>query len=131
MVSVSSRAYRALRSLESFKMYDSPDDAPKEDLPNIDDLVGVYKNPSENKDEILVVAEKGIFLKSGSGWIEILFSDIAEVGSPKDKNNAEILTLKMKDGVTRLLPVRGGNERFRDVYSFHRFMIGVLSDQQK
>jgi hypothetical protein len=132
-VSVASRAHRALREIPRFKFAAALglDEDPLYGLKaELGELIGVYENPQGTEPKRIVVAEQAIGCL-GSGpprWI--LFDDIETTEGPREKLIDNIVIVVLKSGIRTELRIAGGDDRFKDVFGFVRFLDRVVEDRR-
>ena len=97
------------------------------------DVLGVYDNDLQGGDLILV-NEKGITIFKNGSLDETLYSDILETKAPP-KNAPTGVTVTLKNGSVKFVPIANGRGQLRDVYEFTRFLMraaeGVGSRQER
>ena len=134
-MTVRSRAYRTLRSLNHYEDLAEKEPLSKIALGEIDleeneKLIGVYRNPGSS-DTNIAVTELGLRAKEADGWSFIRFDDIEEATAhPPDKHEADSILLLLRSGEEVAVPVKGKNGRFRDVFEFLRFLDRVKEDRK-
>ena len=126
--SVVSRAHRTLRRLKQYRDYV---DKEKEDFPDYvhrisfepdEMLVGIYENSPGQPEESIVVTNIGLYTFTNSQWVKIKYQQIERIDLPiGDKRQAEDLLIYWNETKTQLA-VRGGEDGFRDVFEFLRFL---------
>lgn len=116
------KAKKMLGPMLSYSSFDSsalPDNLASF-LSTNEKAIGVYKNSDSS---YILITIKGMHIIDGLDDQFVAFRDIREATIPcKIKTEANILELKLRNGVTRFLPVRNGKGRFRDIYEFYRFV---------
>lgn len=95
--------------------------APSFSLENEERVLGVYTDPG-SPHEPVIVTDLGLHFPVEQGWDFVRYRAIASVAIPDDKAAAEHLTVRMKDGTIKKVPVRGGDGKFRDAFIFMHFL---------
>jgi len=134
-ISVYSRAHRALRDTPRFEFAD--DKAPnfvgyrqRVESKALGEVIGWYKNPEPVQPEAILVAERGL-LSIGRGIDQCInFSDIRSVAGPGADTNSSNISIVLKSGIAVLLPIAGRDGKYRDVFSFIRFLNRVTEDAE-
>ncbi len=90
--------------------------------------IGVYENDDGGSQGNIFVTNRGLLIRSNESDKHVLFSDIADVRSPSDKQDDYTIQLVLSNGVEIPLEIRGTRGRFRDVFEFTRFLDRVVSD---
>lgn len=85
------------------------------------DTLGVYVNDSQ-EDSFVYVSEKGITVIKNDLLDEILYSDISKIKAPP-KDAPTGVTVTLKNGSVKFVPVANGRGQLRDVYEFTRFLM--------
>jgi hypothetical protein len=135
-ISAFSRAHRAFRHTPRFHFVRSePEIADRyRALISVDtalgDVIGVYINPDSVQPEAIFVSERGLLATRSGSVQKIEFSQIESTRSPSaaDDDNA-VIALVLRSGIVVNLRVAGTEGRFRDVFSFVRFLDRVLEDR--
>jgi hypothetical protein len=130
-MNVQSRAHRILKQLSAYEDWTdaTPDVAFR--LHDEENLIGVYHNSSKKSEEnILITDRRLIFRDVHLSFDEITSCDIPGTGS-QEKQNADRVTVTLGKGRTVDLPITGGTERFRDAFSFLRFLDRVVADRKQ
>jgi hypothetical protein len=134
IVSVASRAKRILSPITSFRANSGDSLLPtyvQTKLCKDETLVGVYFNHSSSSVESVAVTEKGICFEDKGNWVKVDYSEINSIVLPSpvglERSDALIGILK-NDGIKISIPIRGGQDRFFDLYEFGRFLMRVSDD---
>jgi DNA helicase HerA-like ATPase len=134
-ISALSRARRAFRDTPRFHFVrDEPELADEyqywvHSAPELGGLIGAYKNPNSVQPDTILIAEHGLVaVKSGIAQ-RIEFSEIESIRSPGAQDDNSDISLVLRSGIVVGLPVAGRDGRFRDVFSFVRFLARVLEDR--
>jgi hypothetical protein len=134
-ISVFSRAHRAFRDTPRFHFVRSePEIADRyRALVSADtglgDAIGMYMNPDPVQPEVIFVAERGLLaIRSGSVQ-KIEFSEIESTRSLSAVDDNTDISLVLRSGIVVNLRVAGTDGRFRDVFSFVRFLDRALEDR--
>lgn len=136
-VSTFSRAHRAFRDTPRFRFARTNPEALRwvEELIDFDrsmgDTIGVYNNPQPVQPAAIIVAAGGlIVLENNSRW-SVAFADIESIHSPSAADDNPDIVLALRSGAKEVLRVAGSVGRFRDVFSFVRFLDRVLEDEKR
>ncbi len=134
-ISTFSRAHRAFRDTPRFHFVrNEPEIADQYKASigidaSLGDAIGVYINPDSVQPEAIFVAERGLLaIRSGSVQ-KIEFSEIESTRSPSAADYNTDISLVLRSGNAVSLRVAGTDGRFRDVFSFVRFLDRVLEDR--
>lgn len=92
-----------------------------------DTLIGVYENVNTKDSQYIVIGLLGLYILFERQWRFIKYSDIKSLEVPGQKTAATGLLLTLLSGEEVWLSIDGGNERFRDVFEFLRFLNRVSS----
>ena len=132
-ITVASRARRALRDMAQFRFCASaspirgPD---SEVLAYHGDLIGIYVNPPGVEPAFVVVTSQGMGCIGSKRQRWIMFDDVEGSHGPREKLVDDCITIVLKSGSHMKVRIAGGDGRFRDVYSFVRFIDRVVSDRK-
>ena len=85
------------------------------------DMLGVYVNDLQ-KGDLICINEKGIAVAKNGLLDEILYSDILKIKAPP-KDAPTGVTVTLRDGSVKFVPVANGRDQLRDVYEFTRFLM--------
>lgn len=85
------------------------------------DTLGVYINNLQDGD-FVVVSEKGIAVFKNGSLDETLYSDILKIKAPP-KDAPTGVTVTLRNGSVKLIPIANGRGQLRDVYEFARFLM--------
>ena len=85
------------------------------------DTLEIYVNDLQDGNLVLV-NESGIAVFKGGSLDETLYSDILKIKTPP-KDASTGVTVTLKDGSVKFVPVANGRGQFRDVYEFTRFLM--------
>lgn len=116
------RVYRVLRRLERFTEdsgHGLAATAPKETI------LGEYENPEECSQRWLVVTtDSSVYALSWDGSVLFClpYECIRSLSVEGEKRAASIIVVGLASGSFLRLEVCGGDERFRDIWQFHRFL---------
>lgn len=136
-ITVFSRAHRALRDAPRFQFTSKDSDIPepyREQMrvnEPLGDLVGLYRNPDAEQPEAILVTEEGLLaMRPGaSQWVR--FSELESILSPSADSESNDISLRLRSGIVVGLRIAGRDGRFRDVFSFVRFLDRVLEDRKQ
>jgi hypothetical protein len=123
-MNVRSRVHRTLEHLSNYREI-ALDDAKLLDgipLEEGEECYGFYENPPDPDSEIIAVTNLGLHLKNKGVWLFWAYAEMESVGPAPRKEDAEALAIKLRRGGNVLIPVRGRQGRFRDVFEFIRFL---------
>lgn len=126
------RAYRILNSLSSYddlaSSQSSPDWIAEIDLEPEEEVLGVYRN-TPSQDQAVIVTTRALHIGVGTKWHHVSYHEIeASATNSKEKGEADHLIVRTRSGVVIKVPVKGGSDRFQDVYEFQRYLDRVTSD---
>lgn len=95
------------------------------------EIVGVYINPPAEVPNAIVVTENGLLVvRSGARqWIK--FSELRSIQASGAENGDPEILLTLKSGIVVGIRVAGADDRFRDVFSFVRFLDRVIEDRER
>jgi hypothetical protein len=134
-ISVFSRAHRAFRDTPRFHFVGVEPEVAAQYRSlgkvgtSLGDAIGVYRNPDAVQPESIFVAERGLLvIRSGTAQ-KVEFSDIASIHSPSAADDSADISLVLRSRIAVNLRVAGREGRFRDVFSFVRFLDRVLEDR--
>ena len=85
------------------------------------DTLGVYVNDLQVGD-LVFVNEGGIVVSKNGSLDKILYSEILEIKAPP-KNAPTGVTVTLKNGSVKFVPITNGRGQLRDVYEFTRFLM--------
>ena len=132
-ISVYSRAHRALRDVPRFQFVSDdrcevPGHIQEVQSRALGEVIGCYKNPEPIQPEAILVAEHGL-LSLGPGIDQYInFSDIKSVAGPGADTDSSDISVVLKSGIAVRLRVAGRDGKYRDVFSFVRFLSRVTED---
>ena len=129
-ITVRSRAHRTLRKLSNFSMDGANLDpiVGQFALRPEEELIGAYQNPQPTL-RWVVVTSLGLHSIEAGGSRYVPFNSIAQVDASDKADVAGDLVLSLASGERIVIPIRGGDGRFKDVFEFKRFLARVLEDQ--
>jgi hypothetical protein len=132
-ITVASRARRALRALARFRFDADATSAPQFaqiGAHNYGSVIGVYENPPGVDPALVVITESalGCIGSEQARWIK--FDDIATTQGPKEKLTDDTITVVLKSGIETTVRIAGGDDRFKDIFSFVRFIDRVVEDRR-
>lgn len=127
-VYVRSKVHRILRAIPSFSSCERWNDAAHlaqlgSPLRPDESLLGYYQDQPGRIDETILFTDQGLYVRETESWAAARYTDILStdwLGS--QKTEAAGIELRLASGETLTLPVRGGNDRFRDAFEVLRFM---------
>lgn len=133
---VKSRSHRTLSPLQGFRSLKTLPDKLRGRLESItfeqdEAPIGVYENNLGDLDELIVITTHGLWIYEAGDWIPYAFKNIKAVTVPfgTHKRDADSLLLTLSDGRQITLPIKGGNDRFRDAWEFSHFLSRVIKLQ--
>ena len=94
------------------------------------DVVGAYENPPGVDPALVVVTDWALGSIGANEHRWILFDDIATTHGPAEKLVDDVITIVLKSGARAQMRIAGGDDRFKDVYSFVRFIDRVVEDRK-
>ena len=127
-VDVRSKVHRVLRALPSFRACERWADAAhlaslRVPLRSEESLLGYYENQPGSVEEVILVTDQGLYVRDAQAWSSTRYEDIAGakwLGARK--TDATGIELLLESGETLTVPVRGGDDRFRDAFEVLRFI---------
>jgi hypothetical protein len=133
MIEINSRVHRILKPLAAFREFHKDSDWPSalEPRPVLDEAeraLGVYSDDLPTFSNAIIITTRGLYVRSGRTWMQILYSEIKQTISPPSKAPTGLEIVK-RDGVKIWLPVSGAQEgRFYDAFEILRFVSRVTND---
>jgi hypothetical protein len=94
------------------------------------DVIRVYKNPNPVQPEAILIAERGLLAIRPNTRQRIAFSELESIRGPSAVEDSSDISLKLRSGIIVSLRVAGKDSKFRDVFSFVRFLDRVLEDRR-
>ena len=93
--------------------------------------IGVYENPNGVDPTHVVITDQalGCLGTDQERWIR--FDEIDSTHGPHNKDVHDAIAVVMKSGARTQLRIAGGVGRFKDVFSFVRFLDRVVEDQRE
>ena len=132
-ISVASRAHRTLRDNPRFR-FTSTDNSESFHRDEVGvaygEVIGVYENPPGIEPKRVVITERAIGCLGTSPARWISFDDIETTEGPKEKLIEDTITVVLKSGIRTELRIAGGDDRFKDVFGFVRFIDRVVEDRR-
>jgi hypothetical protein len=133
-IPVRSRAIRALRDVARFHF--APDEsgilaryrAALETSGSKGETIGIYVNPVGTDPEAIVVTDTELVTVSSGVPLSIPYAEIQSVHGPVEKQRDLDIRADLRSGKVVTLRIAGADDRFRDVYSFVRFLDRVIED---
>lgn len=130
IVSVASRAHRALRDLSRFKFASDVSIELAEVANGHGVLVGAYENPSDVEPKHIVVTDQALGCIGAAQILWIALDEIDSTRGPQEKGVGDAITINMKSGIRTQLRIAGRDGKFQDVLSFVRFLDRVIEDRK-
>jgi hypothetical protein len=133
IISVESRVHRTLRSLDRFKACSALDQLPQlTDIPSplsqSEQLIGAYENAPGQADQLLLFTNAAVHLWEKGAWRSLRYSEIANTEWVEEpKNEARTLVIRLKTDARVRLPILGGRELTRDLFTVMRFFDRVVA----
>jgi hypothetical protein len=135
-IPIRSRAIRALRDVARFHF--APDEsgilarysAALEASGSKGETVGIYVNPVGTDPEAIVVTDSELVMVSSGVATSVPYAEIQSVHGPAEKQRDLDIRASLRSGTVVTLRIAGADGRFRDVYSFVRFLDRVLEDMR-
>jgi len=129
-MNVATRAHRILAMMANYNKA-MPTDQWPEKLGDgrLGEAIGCYQNPGP-EGEVIGIFDEGMVWRDSGCWIELRFTDLAQVELPNGKES-EGLLLRLQDGRQLRLPVNGQRGRFFDSMEMLRFVDRVLEDLRR
>jgi hypothetical protein len=128
-----------LKKLVSFNVceYEGLPDAHKEGIAAFlnddeDCVLGVYKDESEINTPDVIFTEKSIIYFDDKKYNQWYYRDIVSINGDVEANkmDASELYLFLSNNQEVVLKITGGGERFRDIYTVHRFLLKAINTQK-
>ena len=127
------RAQKILGSMTNYREIPPAAEAAPDGLGRLapregDAYLGIYENIPGSLEDSIVVTSYGLLVNRAEGGTFIDYSDIESgrflppIESGADKLHAASLLLKLTNGQTVEIPVRGGRVKASDVFEFSRFL---------
>lgn len=127
------RAHRTLRKLAHFRE-PIPADLqrlliPEGLLKKDEIIIGVYENQIGKIEESIIITDQGFYILL-NGWEIIPYKEIDNVEPlmKTEKTSAQELLIHLKSGKEFMLPIKGGDDKFRDVWEVLHFFNHVVQD---
>lgn len=136
-VSVFSRAHRTLRDAPRFTFASKSPEVAAPYIENestaevLGEVVGVYINPPPEAPNAIVVTENGLLAVRSETKQWIKFSELRSIQAPGIDNGDSEILLTLKSGIVVSMRIAGTDGRFRDVFSFVRFLDRVIEDLER
>lgn len=134
---IKARAHRILRRLPHYLAIDEASSDEKTELEEFElqdgeAILGIYENIPHQLRERVVISTRGLYLFKDEAWQHITYASMSEVKptapDKEGKMNASMLAIKLKTGEEIEIPVKGGTDRTRDIWSFIQFLDRVIED---
>ncbi|MFO0988467.1 MAG: hypothetical protein U1F37_14030 [Alphaproteobacteria bacterium] len=124
---IEAAAERILGRLDGFQrqqVLPSSLNLPQTSLRQLGTPIGVYMNTAGSLEDALLITSKGIVWIRGDRAPQlVLFAHIEKCEiEGTSKTSASIIKIQFADGDIVLLPIRGGQGKFRDIFEFWRFL---------
>jgi len=135
-ISPAIRAKRILLRMTNFKdLLENalPDYTGQVTLSAGEKVIGVYENFVDTRTEAVLVTDLRLIVERHGEWEPVAYREIVCVGIPEpakvDADNT-VLTMRLLNGNTFMVPIRGMHGRFYDLYEFCRFVQRVRDDAE-
>lgn len=130
---VQSRAHRILKDLSNYR-----------DLSNItkegvwgdlglqegEGIIGIYENVPDSLENAIIVTKFGLHIQRAGRWKFINYDEIENSFIPSgNKHKADRISITLVGGKEVFILIEGGNDKFRDVFEFLRFLDRVSKDK--
>lgn len=131
-ISPSSRLHRAMRGVDRFQ--NRMDSAELEGigvsalLDDGEQLLGVYRN--RDPGNFVAVTTRALIFPAGGVLTRIVYDDMTSSLIEDEKSNASGIRIELRGGKVARVTIDGGEGRFRDVFSFGRFVDRVIGDRK-
>jgi hypothetical protein len=94
-------------------------------------LIGIYEN---NASEIIgntIITNEGLHVFFTEKATFVAYKNITSIETPSNKADEVLLHLRLIDGTTISVPIRGShkNGKFKDIFEFLRFLDRVIEDK--
>lgn len=136
---IRSRVHRVLRKVERFSplsVEGSTNFAREYEIklnPG-EELLGLYQNSLTDLRQNVVITNKGIHVFADQ-WTFVAYEAMNSVTvlipNDGDKRAAEELVFSLKSEMQIVVPIRGGDDQFRDIWQVDRFFLRVIADFNK
>ena len=129
MIDPASRAHRILRPMNSYvDVIENPawmDRLLSRPEIEVDEVIlGMYINNILSLENTVAFTTSALYLLDGSSWMELKYSDIDQVISPKDKYSVKGVEIVRKDKGNFWLPIFGCKDgKFYDAFEVARFLL--------
>lgn len=136
---IRSRVHRILRKAQGFLLLDAkshPDIVNKLEikLNPEEEVLGLYQNSPIDLQQNIMITNKGIHTFTDH-WIFIAYEAMNRVKvlipEGTEKRDAKEIIIPLKTGGEIIVPIRGGRNNTRDVWSVDRFLVRVIADVEK
>jgi hypothetical protein len=133
-ISIKSRIHRTIKDFDNYSEISTSNSVLLLDgleLNENETPYGVYENVRGVKDGRIVITNLGLHLFSKNHWSFVNYTEIESVSidlKGSEKQNSEFLRVKLKIKTELLIPVKGNQGKFRDIFQFSRFLNRVIGD---
>lgn len=87
----------------------------------------MYENVKNSVENVILFTDQGLYWWRANNWIFLKYAEMAASEWPEEgKTNAHTLMIRMKSGEKVPLPVWGGTEFTRDLFSVMTFLDRIL-----
>ena len=134
-VPIESRLHRILRPLRMFKVLGEWSQLQQlvetpSPLDENERLLGIYENHRDSVDQAVVFTDVGMYLREEGGWFGLRYDDVVKAGfGNSGKVETSEITLLLRSGLRKSVPIRGGTGRFRDGCQVLRFLDRSAEDR--
>jgi hypothetical protein len=94
-----------------------------------EEWIGVYENEPGSSDDCVGVTNLGLHIWRGLRPEFLAYEELDSTTSEGliPKRKADRITVRLRDGQFAVIPIRGGDDRSRDLFEFLRFLQRVMS----
>lgn len=134
IISTRSRVRRTLRNTINFKEgYSEQERSYGLVLPVGEEYIGTYTNSYPTDNKFVHVSTNGLWVQKENETLFIPFLNIKHttIVNGHDKHKVKEILVELIDGEERLVEINGGDDKFRDLYSFIRFLRRTIEDRYR
>lgn len=125
------RGYRILRKMKRFEYSGgarATSSSPDVQLHLDETLIGCYRNYDGSSAELLVITDRALWVRRDTVWGRTEYQQMKSVSVEGPKHEATSLTIRLRTGGVIHVPVRRGEGRLRDIWTFVRYLTRVIED---
>jgi hypothetical protein len=131
---VRARAHRCLVALRQYRDLTPAESTAPQWLANRpllvgEEWIGVYENIPGSPEDCVGVTNRGLHIWRGLEPDFLAYEELDSTTSEGliPKRKADQITVRLRDGQLAVIPIRGGDDRSRDLFEFLRFLQRVMS----